>query len=160
QTVAPHLERFKGHPPLDLTRALRKPKIVPQDMVKSAEKFFVSLGMDWLPKTSWKRSLLTKPADREVVCHASAWDPAYADDLRIKMCIEPKEEDLVTIHHELGHDYYYHHYYKLPILFQQGANDGFHEGIGDTLSLSITPRYLKTIGLIDKVPDNPQAHIT
>ncbi len=88
-----------------------------------------------------------------MVCHASAWDVTFDDDLRIKMCIEPKEDDLITIHHELGHDYYFHAYYKLPILFQQGANDGFHEGIGDTIALSVTPAYLKSIGLLDKVPD-------
>jgi peptidyl-dipeptidase A len=157
--VYPLVEPYRGQPSLDVTRSLRHRKIIAPDMVKIAERFFVSLGMDYLPKTFWERSLLTKPADREVVCHASAWDPAFADDLRIKMCIEPKEEDLVTIHHELGHDYYYHSYFTLPVLYQQGANDGFHEGIGDTLALSITPRYLKAIGLIDRVPDNPKSDI-
>jgi len=159
QNIYSLVEPFKGQPSLDVTRTLRQKKVGAKDMVKIAEKFFVSLGMDPLPATFWERSLFTKPADREVVCHASAWDPAYANDLRIKMCIEPKEEDLVTIHHELGHDYYFHYYYQLPMLFQQGANDGFHEGIGDTLALSITPRYLKAIGLIDRVPDNPRADI-
>ena len=83
--------------------------------------------------------MFTKPRDRDVVCHASAWDVTYNDDLRIKMCIKIDEEDLITIHHELGHDYYFQYYYKLPVLFQQGANDGFHEAIGDALALSITP---------------------
>ena len=108
--------------------------------------------MDKLPDTFWDRSLFTRPKDRDVVCHASAWDPQYNNDLRIKMCIEPTEEDLITIHHELGHDYYYHQYYKLPMLFQGGANDGFHEGIGDTLALSVTPEYLKNVGLLDQAP--------
>ncbi len=94
-----------------------------------------------------------KPRDREVVCHATAWDVTYDNDLRIKMCIKPTEEDLITIHHELGHDYYFHYYYKLPMLFQQGANDGFHEAIGDTLALSVTPEYLKKLGLLDTVPE-------
>jgi peptidyl-dipeptidase A len=84
-----------------------------------------------------------------VVCHASAWDVTWSGDLRIKMCIEPTEENLVTIHHELGHDFYFQRYDKLPILFQQGANDGFHEAIGDTMALSVTPEYLKTVGLIE-----------
>jgi peptidyl-dipeptidase A len=98
--------------------------------------------------------MLTKPRDREVVCHASAWDVTFNNDLRIKMCIKPTEEDLVTIHHELGHDYYYHYYYQLPVLFQQGANDGFHEAIGDALALSVTPEYLQRIGILGKAEKN------
>jgi len=121
-------------------------------MVKLGEAFFTSLGLDPLPKTFWERSLFTKPKDREVVCHASAWDPSYNNDLRVKLCIKIDEENLVTIHHELGHDYYFHAYYKLPALFQLGANDGFHEAIGDALTLSITPEYLKRLGLIRVSP--------
>jgi peptidyl-dipeptidase A len=90
-----------------------------------------------------------RPKDREVVCHASAWDVHWNGDLRVKMCIEPTEQDLVTIHHELGHDFYFQRYFMLPMLFQGGANDGFHEGIGDTLALSVTPSYLKGLGLLD-----------
>jgi peptidyl-dipeptidase A len=123
------------------------------------ERFFTSLGFDPLPKTFWERSLFVRPRDRDVVCHASAWDVQWNDDLRIKMCIEPTFGELVTIHHELGHIYYYHEYYKLPVLFQQGANDGFHEGIGDTLALSVTPAYLKTIGLLDAVSDTEKSRI-
>jgi peptidyl-dipeptidase A len=93
-----------------------------------------------------------KPRDREVVCHASAWDVSYADDLRIKMCIRPNGDDLVTIHHELGHDYYFQQYWRLPVLFQQGANDGFHEAIGDAIALSVTPGYLRKVGLLEAVP--------
>ena len=119
-------------------------------MVKLGEAFFTSLGLDPLPETFWERSMFMKPKDREVVCHASAWDVDLNNDLRIKMCIKSTEEDLITIHHELGHDYYFHYYYKLPVLFQKGANDGFHEAIGDTLALSITPAYLKQIGLLDR----------
>ncbi len=121
-------------------------------MVKTGEAFFTSLGMQPLPKTFWERSLFLKPKDRDVVCHASAWDVALSGDLRIKMCIQVDFDDLVTIHHELGHNYYYQQYGQLPPLFQEGANDGFHEGIGDTLALSVTPDYLKKIGLLDKVP--------
>ncbi|HVY47542.1 MAG TPA: M2 family metallopeptidase, partial [Minicystis sp.] len=152
-------EPYKGHGSLDVTRHLKQKKIDEKGMVKIGERFFTSLGMDPLPPSFWERSLFKKPRDREVVCHASAWDVTYSDDLRIKMCIEPKEEDLITIHHELGHDYYFHAYYKLPILFQQGANDGFHEGIGDTLALSVTPAYLKDLGLLDKVPNDEKGAI-
>ncbi len=128
-------------------------------MVRLGEGFFTSLGLDPLPNTFWERSLFLRPKDRDVVCHASAWDVTWSNDLRIKMCIEPTEDDLITIHHELGHDYYFHYYYKLPMLFQQGANDGFHEGIGDTLALSVTPEYLKGLGLLDAVPKNEKAKL-
>jgi peptidyl-dipeptidase A len=153
------VEPYPGQPSLDVTKKLKDKKIDEQGMVRIGEKFFTSLGFDPLPATFWERSLFKKPKDREVVCHASAWDITFAGDLRIKMCIEPKEEDLYTIHHELGHNYYYNYYHRLPVLFQAGANDGFHEGIGDTLVLSATPGYLKQLGLLDAVPDNPKAEI-
>ena len=153
------VEPYPGQASLDVTKKLKDKKIDQKGMVKIGEGFFTSLGFDPLPKTFWERSLFVKPEDREVVCHASAWDLTYGDDLRIKMCIEIKEEDLLVIHHELGHNYYYHYYHKLPVLFQAGANDGFHEGIGDTLALSVTPGYLKQLGLLDAVPDNPKAEI-
>lgn len=155
----PELEPYKGVPSTDVTSALVAQKYDATRMVKTGEAFFMSLGFDALPETFWKRSQLTKPAGKEVVCHASAWDVTYDDDLRIKMCIKPTHEDLVTIHHELGHDYYFHSYFKLPILFQSGANDGFHEAIGDTIALSMTPAYLKEKGLLDKVVTNDQATI-
>jgi peptidyl-dipeptidase A len=129
------------------------------DMVRTGERFFTSLGFDPLPKSFFERSLFIKPVDHEVVCHASAWDIGSTNDLRIKMCIKPNEEDLVTVHHELGHIFYYSQYYTLPILFQSGANDGFHEGIGDTLALSVTPKYLKDLGLIDQLPKNDNARL-
>ena len=146
------VEPYKGEAALDVSKALRDKKLDAKAMVRMGEDFFVSLGFDKLPDTFWERSLFTKPADRKVVCHASAWDVNFNNDLRIKMCIEPKEDDLITIHHELGHNYYFHEYYKLPILFQSGANDGFHEGIGDTLALSVTPAYLKRLGLLKAEP--------
>jgi peptidyl-dipeptidase A len=146
------VEPYQGQPSLDVDAELKKQKYDAVRMVKMGEGFFTSLGLNPLPETFWQRSQFTKPKDREVVCHASAWDVTYANDLRIKMCIKPTEEDLVTIHHELGHDYYYTYYYKLPVLFQQGANDGFHEAIGDAITLSITPGYLKQVGLLKEVP--------
>ncbi len=151
------VQPYTGQPSLDVGKKLVEKKYDARKMVRLGEAFFVSLGMDKLPDTFWDRSLFTRPKDRDVVCHASAWDPQYANDLRIKMCVQPTEEDLITIHHELGHDYYYHAYYKAPMLFQGGANDGFHEGIGDTLALSVTPAYLKSLGLIDQVPTSEKA---
>lgn len=153
------VEPFPGQGSLDVDRKLREKKYDPKKMVQLGEAFFTSLGLDPLPKTFWERSLFTRPKDREVVCHASAWDVSWNNDLRIKMCIEPTEDDLITIHHELGHDYYFHYYYKLPLLFQAGANDGFHEGIGDTLALSVTPEYLNRLGLLDAIPKGDKGRI-
>jgi peptidyl-dipeptidase A len=136
----------------DLTKILHDRNTDPRGMVKYGEGFFTSLGFSPLPKTFWERSLFTKPADRDVVCHASAWDIDSKDDLRIKMCIQATEEDFRTIHHELGHNFYQRAYNTQPPLFQNSANDGFHEAVGDTIALSVTPEYLKTLGLIDVVP--------
>ncbi len=136
----------------DLTQILMDRKTDARGMVKYGENFFSSIGFAPLPETFWQRSLFTKPQDREVVCHASAWDIDAKNDLRVKMCIQITEEDFRTIHHELGHNYYQRAYNQQPPLFQNSANDGFHEAVGDTIALSVTPEYLKTIGLIDAVP--------
>ncbi len=159
QSLYPLVEPHKGKGNIDVTQQLEAKKWDHLKMVKTGEAFFTSLGMQPLPKTFWERSLFTKPKDRNVVCHASAWDVALSGDLRIKMCIQTNFDDLVTIHHELGHNYYYQQYGHLPPLFQAGANDGFHEGIGDTLVLSVTPEYLKKIGLLDRVNDDPKADL-
>jgi peptidyl-dipeptidase A len=142
-------ENSRGY---DLTELLRAKKLDAHGMVKYGENFYTSLGFAPLPKTFWERSLFTKPADREVVCHASAWDIDNKDDVRIKMCIQIKDEDFVTIHHELGHNFYQRAYKNQPFLFLNGANDGFHEAIGDTIALAITPEYLKKVGLLETVP--------
>ncbi|MCZ2077614.1 MAG: M2 family metallopeptidase [Bryobacteraceae bacterium] len=141
-----------GDPGYDLTEILKSRNTDPLQMVRYGERFFTSLGFAPLPKTFWERSLFTKPQDREVVCHASAWDVDNVDDLRIKMCIEINEEDFATIHHELGHNFYQRAYNRQPFLFRDSANDGFHEAVGDTVSLSVTPEYLKKIGLLKDVP--------
>ncbi len=151
--IYPLLKPEHGDPGYDLTEILQKRKTTPQEMVRYGEKFFVSLGFDPLPKTFWERSLFVKPQDRDVVCHASAWDVDYQQDVRLKMCIDITAEDFATVHHELGHNYYQMAYAAKPFLFEDSANDGFHEAIGDTIALSVTPAYLKQIGLIDKVPD-------
>ena len=137
----------------DLTQILKARNTDAKQMVRYGEGFFTSLGFDQLPPTFWERSLLLKPADREVVCHASAWDIDYEKDVRLKMCISINEEDFSVVHHELGHNYYQMAYSGKPFLFRESANDAFHEAIGDTIALSVTPPYLKQLGLIDKVPD-------
>ena len=140
-------------PGYDLTEVLQSRQIDAKEMVRYGERFFTSLGFDPLPETFWTRSLFTKPADRDVVCHASAWNIDAVEDLRIKMCIQPTAEDFQTIHHELGHNFYQRAYNKQPFLFRSGANDGFHEAVGDAVALSVTPRYLVQVGLIDREPD-------
>ena len=151
-SIYPLVEPYPGEASLDVTKALTAQKYDALRMVRLGEAFFTSLGLDPLPETFWQRSLFVKPDDREVVCHASAWDVTYADDLRIKMCTKITQDDLVTIHHELGHNYYFHYYYTLPMLYQAGAQDGFHEAIGDAVVLSATPGYWKRVGLLDAVP--------
>jgi peptidyl-dipeptidase A len=155
--VYPLVEPYPGQASIDVTAALERNKYDATKMMKTGESFFTSLGMPALPETFWQRSMLTKPKDREVVCHASAWDVGMSGDVRVKMCTETNEEDLQTIHHELGHVYYYLMYGKLSPLFQDGAHDGFHEGIGDTLVLSMTPGYLKQLGLLSSVSTNEKA---
>lgn len=137
----------------DLTELLTAKGYDPVKMVKTGENFYSSVGLDALPATFWERSMITRPQDREVVCHASAWDLNDADDIRIKMCTKVNAEDFYTVHHELGHNYYQRAYKDQPYLFKNGANDGFHEAIGDFAGLSaLTPTYLKQIGLLDTVP--------
>ena len=123
------------------------------DMVRTGERFYTSLGFAPLPGTFWERSLFVRPKDREVVCHASAWDVDLDADVRIKMCIEPTAEDFTTIHHELGHNFYQRAYNTKPFLFRDSANDGFHEAVGDTIALSITPEYLVKLGFLQSAPD-------
>ncbi|GMM66860.1 M2 family metallopeptidase [Alteromonas sp. MTD1] len=137
----------------DVTAALNAQGYDEVAMVKQAESFFSSLGFEELPETFWERSMFQKPEGRDVQCHASAWDLDDKDDLRIKMCIQKTGEEFNVIHHELGHNYYQRAYKDQPLLYRGSANDGFHEAIGDTIALSITPKYLKQIGLIDEIPD-------
>lgn len=152
-----HLVPYPDEPSLDVTQALEEQEWDATRMTKTAEAFFTGLGLDPLPTTFWERSMFVQPEGRDVVCHASAWDPGWNDDLRIKMCIRPTMDDLVTLHHELGHLYYFHEYRHLPTLFRSGANDGFHEAIGDTVALSITPAYLHELGLLSAVSETEHA---
>jgi peptidyl-dipeptidase A len=151
--VYPLVAPANADPGYDLTALLKKRNTDWKQMVKYGENFFVSLGFDPLPQTFWERSLFLKPRDREVVCHASAWDLDQMSDVRLKMCIQITGEDFLTIHHELGHNFYQRAYSGQPPSFRDSANDGFHEAVGDTIALSITPEYLVKLGLLDKAPD-------
>ena len=151
--IYPLLKPEKGDAGYDLTKILVEKKTDAKQMVRYGEGFFTSLGLDPLPQTFWERSLFVKPQDREVVCHASAWDVDAQKDVRLKMCIKITAEDFSVVHHELGHNYYQMAYAPKSTLYQNSANDGFHEAIGDAVALSVTPEYLKQIKLIDKVPD-------
>ena len=185
--IYPLLEPYKGVASLDVTSALKKQrealvaelrktekastpievaelqykadKAMSVKMTRIAEDFYVSLGMPKLPESFWQKSMLTRPRDRDVVCHASAWDMNMAGDVRIKQCIVPTEDQLTTIHHELGHIYYDLMYNPLPPMFQSGAHDGFHEAIGDTITLSLTPMHLNKIGLVPPQKLDPKAVI-
>lgn len=151
--VYKHVAPAGADPGYDLTAILKNRKTEPLQLVRYGEAFFTSLGFAKLPDSFWKRSLFLKPRDRDVVCHASAWDVDNVEDLRIKMCIDINAEDFVTIHHELGHNFYQRAYNTQPILFRDSANDGFHEAIGDTIALSVTPEYLVKLGFINRAPD-------
>ena len=140
-------------PGYDLTELLASAGYDAEKMVRTGETFFTSLGFEALPETFWERSQITKPEDREVVCHASAWNLDGQDDIRIKMCTKVNADDFQTVHHELGHNFYQRAYKDRSVIYQTGANGGFHEAIGDMIALSITPDYLKQIGLLDDVPD-------
>ncbi|MCB9732597.1 MAG: M2 family metallopeptidase [Deltaproteobacteria bacterium] len=156
-SLFPLVAPYPKHAPLDIAAALARKHVDAQGVVRYAEGFFVSLGLPKLPDTFWERSMFVKPRDREVVCHASAWDLTYRGDVRLKMCIQGSTDDFLTAHHELGHIYYYLAYKDAPTLFQDGANDGFHEAIGDAMALSVTPEYLVKVGLFDKAPGDEQA---
>ena len=140
-------------PGYDLTAILKQRQTEPLQMVHYGQRFFTSLGFAPLPQTFWERSLFVKPRDRDVVCHASAWDIDSIDDLRVKLCIQINADDFITIHHELGHNFYQRAYKTQPFLFRDSANDGFHEAIGDTIALSVTPEYLVKIGFLKQAPD-------
>jgi peptidyl-dipeptidase A len=157
--IYPLVEPYPGVSDLDITAALKKQKYDAVRITQAAESFYVSLGFPKLPSSFWERSMLTKPADREVQCHASAWHMDTKEDVRIKQCIDASQEELLTVYHELGHVYYSLMYKDQPYLFQAGAHDGFHEAVGDTINLSMTPSYLHQIGLIGPVKQSEQSTI-
>ena len=158
-TIYDIMEPYPGVADLDVDSTLKTKNYQPQEMVRSAENFYVSLGMPRLPDTFWTRSQFSKPRDRDVVCHASAWGLDGGNDLRIKMCIKQTYDELRVIYHELGHNYYQAAYKDQPPLFQGSAHSGFHEAIGDTVTLSMTPQYLEQVGLISSAEESEQAVI-
>jgi len=147
-TLMPSARPPGARPTYDTTQLLTRARYTPVQMTETAERFYTSLGFPELPDTFWERSLLTRPRDRDVVCHASAWDVDNVDDLRVKQCIQINAEHFQTIHHELGHNFYQRAYNQQPFLYRNGAHDGFHEAIGDFVALNITPEYLTEIGLL------------
>lgn len=153
------VEPYDGIGSLDVTAALNKQGYDELKMTQTAEAFFTSIGLPKLPDSFYKNSMIKKPRDRDVVCHASAWDMSDGNDPRIKQCVEISEEHLTTLHHELGHIYYYLMYKDQPPVFKGGAHDGFHEAIGDTIQLSMTPGYLQKKGLINEVSESQEATI-
>jgi peptidyl-dipeptidase A len=153
------MEPYPGVSDLDVDATLKTKNYSPQEMVRSAEDFYVSLGFERLPDSFWERSQFSKPADRDVVCHASAWNLDGDEDLRIKMCIKQTYDELRVIYHELGHNYYQRAYNQQPMLFRDGANGGFHEAIGDAVTLSMTPEYLAEVGLVASAEQSQQAII-
>jgi peptidyl-dipeptidase A len=157
--IYPLVEPYPGVSDLDVTASLKRQKYDAVRITQSAEAFYVSLGFPKLPQTFWERSMLTQPRDRDVQCHASAWHMDSKEDVRIKMCIEPTQDDLMTVYHELGHVFYFLSYNQQPFMFQNGAHDGFHEAIGDTVNLSMTPAYLHQIDLVGAVKRSPEATI-
>lgn len=152
QNIYPIAGPASSGPGYDLTEQLNANNYSVMEMIETGENFFSSLGFEPLPDTFWERSLFVQPEDRDVVCHASAWNLDDVNDVRIKMCTEINAEDFNTVHHELGHNYYQRAYNQRDYIFRSGAHDGFHEAIGDFVALSITPSYLMELGLIDEVP--------
>ncbi|XP_075231984.1 angiotensin-converting enzyme-like isoform X2 [Lycorma delicatula] len=152
---------YPDKPSLDVTEKLHSQGYTPHKMFKLSEEFYTSLNLSAMPDLFWKNSIIEKPKDRELICHASAWDFYDGKDFRIKMCTTVTMEDLITIHHEMGHIQYYLQYKDLPTIYRTGANSGFHEAVGDTIALSVrTTNHLRKVGLLDSnVEDDPQSDI-
>ena len=154
------LEPYPGVIDLDVSAALVARDYTPVRIARTGERFFMSLGLPALPDSFWQRSMLSRPADREVVCRPTAWnvDPRV-NDVRMSQCITPTEENFVDLHHELGHIYYYLAYNHLPNIHRRGANGAFHEGIGDAVNLSLTPAYYASIGLLEDPATSREAQL-
>ncbi|KAH9368798.1 hypothetical protein HPB48_012443 [Haemaphysalis longicornis] len=151
---------YPNKQPIDVTAAMKERNMTVLDMFKISEEFFTSLGLPPMPQTFWERSVLTKPTNRKIVCHASAWDFYKDNDVRIKQCTQVKMDDLLVVHHEMGHVEYFLKYAKQPVFFRTGANPGFHEAIGDTIALSVaTPKHLKAVGLLKERPEDEETDI-
>ncbi|XP_044735585.1 angiotensin-converting enzyme-like [Chrysoperla carnea] len=151
---------FPNKTPEDVTQEMVKQGYTPIKMFESAEEFFKSINLSPMPDTFWKNSILQKPEGRELVCHASAWDMSDGKDFRIKQCTTVDIEDFFTVHHEMGHIQYDLAYKHHPIIYREGANEGFHEAVGDTISLSVsTQKHLRKIGLLKSQEDDYESDL-
>uniref|UniRef100_A0A8C1ZDQ6 Angiotensin-converting enzyme n=1 Tax=Cyprinus carpio TaxID=7962 RepID=A0A8C1ZDQ6_CYPCA len=118
-------------------------------LFKEAEKFFMSVNMSAMFDNFWTNSMFIKPEGRDVVCHPTAWDMGNREDFRIKMCTKVNMDDFLTVHHEMGHNQYQMAYRHQSYLLRDGANEGFHEAVGEIMSLSAaTPSHLQSLGLL------------
>ncbi|XP_054706990.1 angiotensin-converting enzyme-like [Uloborus diversus] len=154
------LNPFPETPSPDVTAELQRRKMKPIEMFKIAEEFFISLGMHPMTKLFWQNSVIEKPKNKEMVCHASAWNFYDGKDFRIKMCTQVNMREFVTVHHEMGHIQYYLQYSHLPAVFQQGANPGFHEAVGDAMALSVsTPTHLEKLKLLKNFPNDSNSDV-
>ncbi|CRK96558.1 CLUMA_CG009925, isoform A [Clunio marinus] len=145
---------YPGRSNLDVTPAMRAQGYSPLIMFQLGEEFFTSMNMTAMPPEFWAHSIFEEPVDRPVLCQPSAWDFCNGADYRIKMCTDVTHKDFVTVHHELAHIQYFLNYHNNPKVFRDGANPGFHDAIGDAISLSITPKHLQGLGLIQKSIDD------
>lgn len=122
-------------PLVNITNVLIEKGYTVHQLYETAEQFFTSINLYPMTPKFWARSMFTKPKDREVVCHPSAFDMAYHDDYRVKICTIVNEDYLYTVHHEMGHVEYYMAYKNQPLFYRDGANTAFHEAIGDTIGM-------------------------
>ncbi|NWI33356.1 ACE2 enzyme, partial [Sula dactylatra] len=141
---------YPAKPNIDVTSAMVQKKWDAIRIFKAAEAFFFSIGLEKMTEGFWNNSMLTEPTDnRKVVCHPTAWDLGKKD-YRIKMCTKVTMDDFLTAHHEMGHIEYDMAYSKQPFLLRGGANEGFHEAVGEIMSLSAaTPQHLKSLDLLE-----------
>lgn len=142
----------------DLTEELRRQNYTAEKIFRTSESFFKSINLTAMPDSFWERSILVKPTDREIVCHASAWDFYDGKDFRIKQCTQVTMEHFTTAHHEMGHIEYFLQYKDQPVVYRRGANPGFHEAVGDLISLSVESRqHLRKIGLLKSKEDDQES---
>jgi peptidyl-dipeptidase A len=126
----------------------------PEWIIKTAEQFYTGLGFSALPASFWAKSDLypVKPGDpRKKNTHASCWHIDLENDIRSLQSIENNSRWFFTAHHELGHGYYFMSYTRpeVPPLLRNGAAPGFHEGMGELISLASSQvPYLQSRGIL------------
>nr|XP_006817322.1 PREDICTED: angiotensin-converting enzyme-like [Saccoglossus kowalevskii] len=149
------VEPYPNGTNVDVTDEMIRQNYTVDRMFRMADDFFISMGMIEAPPEFWAESMFVKPTDRLVECHATAWDFYNQIDFRIRMCTEVNMDDFMTIHHEMGHIQYYLQYKHQPVEFRDGANEGFHEAVGEVIAMSAaTTQHLYTIGLLHENPDD------